>query len=222
MVDEKLLAKIHNLFKLAENNTNQNEAQNAMLKAQQLMAQNGIEQSEVHQILKPKEVIQDHITDVRRLSWWEKNLASIIARNFRCEIYISKVRYKGGSIVFLGLKDDVQLAKMVYNFATAAIQNDTTKFVKQYKKQYVVYNVGIKNDFLNGWLKGLDTKYKEQVSQNNWGLVLVKDPLIKQEMDKMKLRKGQSSSITRGHNNNAYGKGFENGSKFNSPVGAIC
>lgn len=222
MVDEKLLQKIHNLFKLAEGNSNSNEAQNAMLKAQELMAKNGIKRSEIDQIVKSKEVLQDHITDVGRLSWWEKNLASIIAKNFRCEIYISKVRYKGGSIVFVGLKDDVQLAKMVYNFAMIAIQNDTTRFVKQYKKQYVVYNVGIKNDYMTGWIRGLDTKYKEQVSQNGWGLVLVKDPLIKQEMNKMKLRKGQSSSITRGHNNNAYGKGFENGSKFNSPVGAIC
>ena len=38
----------------------------------------------------------------------------------------------------------------------------------------------------------------------------------------MHLRKCQASSVTRGHNDNAYGKGFENGSKFSSPVGAIC
>jgi len=222
MVDEKLLAKIHNLFKLAEGNSNQNEAQNAMLKAQQLMAKNGIEQSEVIGILKPKEVLSENITEVGRLSWWEKSLSMIVAKNFRCEIYIHKVRYKGGSIVFLGLKDDVRLAKMVYNFATAAILNDTVKFVKQYKKNYVVYNVGIKNDFLNGWLKGLDAKYKEQVSQNGWGLILVKDPLVQQELGKIHLRKGQRNSVNRDHNDNAYGKGFENGSKFNSPIGALC
>lgn len=221
MIDEKLFAKIHNLFKLAEGNSNENEAQNAMLKAQQIMAQNGIEQSEVKQILKPKEVLSEQITEVGRLAWWEKSLAVIIAKNFRCEIYIHKTRYKGGSVVFLGLKDDIQLAKMVYNFASLAIENDTLNFIKQYKKQYVVYNVGIKNDFMIGWVKGLDAKYKEQVNKNGWGLILVKDPLVQQELAKIHLRKGQSSSITRGHNNNAYGKGFENGNKFNSPVGAL-
>jgi len=221
MVDEKLLAKIHNLFKLAEGNSNQNEAQNAMLKAQQLMAQNGIAQSEVHQVLKPKEVLTENITEVGRLSWWEKNLGMIIAKNFRCEMYIHKIRNKGGTIVFLGLKDDVQLAKMVYNFATLAIENDTINFIKQYKKQYVVYNVGIKNDFILGWIRGLDAKYKEQVDKNNWGLILVKDPLVQQELSKIHLRKGQSSSVNRSNNNNVYGKGFERGNKFNSPMGAL-
>lgn len=220
MVDEKLLAKIHNLFKLAEGNSNENEAQNAMLKAQQLMAENGIERSEIHKVLKPKEVLSEHITEVGRLSWWEKSLSMIIAKNFRCEIYVHKV-CSGGTIVFLGLKDDVQLAKMVFNFASLAIQNDTVKFVKQFKKQYVVYNVGIKNDFINGWLKGLDAKYKDQVDKNGWGLILVKDPLVQQELKKIHLRKGQKSSVNSGHNNNAYGKGFENGNKFNSPVGAL-
>jgi len=222
MVDEKLLAKIHNLFKLAEGNTNPNEAQNAMLKAQQLMAQNGIEQSEVHQIIKPKEVLSENVSDIGRLSWYEKQLSMIIARNFRCECYIHKTRNVGGSIIFLGLKDDVQLAKMVYGFAVMAIENDTVNFVKQYKKHNVVYNVGIKNDFMLGWVKGIDSQYKEQVSKNNWGLILVKDPLVQEELSKIHLRKTQSSSITRGNNKQVYGKGFEQGSKFSSPVGAIC
>jgi len=221
MVDEKLIAKIHNLFKLAEGNSNSNEAQNAMLKAQQLMAQNGIEQSEVNQIIKPKEVLSENITEFGRLSWYEKQLSLIIARNFRCEIYIKKAK-SGGSIVFIGLKDDVQLAKMVYNFSVIAIQNDTVNFVKQYKKYHVVYNVAVKNDYMMGWLRGLDTKYKEQVSQNGWGLVLVKDPLVQQELSKIHLRKSQSSSVSRGNDRNVYDKGFEKGKNFNSPVGAIC
>jgi hypothetical protein len=221
MVDEKLLQKIHNLFKLAEGNSNQNEAQNALLKAQELMAKNGIEQSEINQIVKPKEVIRENITEVGRLSWWEKSLSVVIARNFRTEIYINRTKYKGGSIVFLGLKDDVQLAKMVYNFAVAAILNDTVKFVKQYKKYHINYNIGVKNDYITGWIRGLDTQYKEQVNQNGWGLVLVKDPLVQAEISKMHLRKGQSSAITRGHDNGAYGKGFERGKSFNSPTGAL-
>lgn len=220
MVDEKLLVKIHNLFKLAEDNPNANEAKSALLMAQKLMAQNGIEQSEVHQIIKPKEILKEHITEVCRLSWWGKQLAIIIAKNFRCEIYISKTR-GGGRIVFLGLKEDVQLAKMVYNFATSALIHDITIFVKQYKKRYVVYNVGIKNDFITGWVKGLDDQYTEQVNKNGWGLVLVKDPLVQQELNKIKLRKGQKSSATTGHNKNAYGKGFERGKQFSSPVGAL-
>jgi len=221
MVDEKLLAKIHNLFKLAEGNTNPNEAQNAMLKAQQLMAKNGIEQSEVNQIIRPKEVLSENITDSNRLSWWEKQLSLIIARNFRCEIYIKKTVHSGSTIVFIGLKDDVQLAKMVYNFSVIAIQNDTVNFVKKYKKYHVVYNVGIKNDFLKGWVHGLDEKYKEQVSKNNWGLVLVKDPLIQKEMNKLHLCKGQSSKVSMGHDSNVYGRGFEQGKNFNSPIGAL-
>lgn len=222
-VDEKLLQKINNLFKLAEGNTNENEAQNALLMAQKLMAQNGIEQSEVNSILKPKEVLQENITEYGRLSWWEKSLSMVIAKNFRCEIYINKKYKQGGSIVFLGLKDDVQLAKTVYNFASVAIGRETSKFMKQYNKNHITLKstAGIKNDFIQGFIKGLESKYQEQVNKNNWGLVLVKDPLVQQELNKIKLRKGQRSSIQRNNNNGAYSRGYQQGNSFNSPAGML-
>ena len=222
-ISEKLLEKINNLFKLAEGNTNENEAQTALLMAQKLMAQNGIEQAEIHQILKPKEILKEDITELGRLSWWEKSLAVVIAKNFRCEIYIHKSKYRGATIVFLGLKDDVQLAKIVYNFASDAIERDMKNFTWRYKQNHITAGsmAGIKNDYILGWIKGIESKYKEQVDQNGWGLVLVKDPLVQQEINKMHLRKGQSSAISRGHNDGAYSNGYQQGKSFNSPMGVL-
>lgn len=221
-VSEKLLEKINNLFKLAEGNANENEAQNALLIAQKLMAQNGIEQSEIHSILKPKEVLKDNITELGRLTWWESSLSQVIAKNFRCEMYISQ-RRAGKTITFLGLKDDVNLAKIVYTFASEAIIREASKFMKSYNKNHITLGstAGIKNDYILGWIKGIESKYQEQVSQNGWGLVLVKDPLVQQELNKIHLRKGQASQITRSHNNGAYSNGYEQGKNFNSPMGAL-
>lgn len=76
MINEELLKKIQNLFNLAENNPNENEAQTALLTAQKLMAKNGIEESEIskHAPAKAKEVLEDSVIDWKRITWWEKNL----------------------------------------------------------------------------------------------------------------------------------------------------
>jgi len=95
--------------------------------------------------------------------------------------------------------------------------------MKQYNKNHITLRstAGIKNDFILGWIKGLESKYQEQIDKNNWGLVLVKDPLVQQELNKIKLRKGQSSSIQRSNNNGAYTRGYQQGNSFSSPAGML-
>lgn len=123
--------------------------------------------------------------------------------------------------MFIGLKEDVELAKTVYGFAVNFIQQNTLSFVKQYKAQHSNYHVGIKNDYMDGWLAGLKSKYDEQVEKNNWGLVLVKDPVVQTAIEELNLKKGQGSSVISGSNREAYANGYKQGREFNSPRGMI-
>jgi len=215
-INQKIIEKIKKLFNLAQNNPNDNESQSALLQAQRLMAENDIEQSQVDQkvVDNTKEVVHENLTSESKIVWYKKSLAYVIAENFRCKNYIQKGY--GGGLMFLGLKDDVELAKMVFEFASESIEYGANAFVKKYKSNYYNYSVGIKNDYLQGWINGLSAQYKEQVNKNGWGLVLVKNALVVQEIEKMNFRKGQGSSHNSSGNNKARETGFQHGKSFSS------
>lgn len=223
-VNEKLLKQINNLLNIANNsNTYKHEAENAMLKAQKLMAEHGIENFEMSNLDRPKEVLEAEITEVARLSWWEKTLGNIISKNFRCEYYLLTFSKKGVTIVFMGLKEDIEIAKSVFNFARMAIARQVKDYMRNYNKHHITLGntSGIKNDYLMGFLKGLDAKFQAQINKEGWGLVLAKDPVVTEAYSKLKLRKGNSSSIQRSGNGEAYNSGYRAGNSFNSPRGMI-
>ncbi|WP_459928171.1 DUF2786 domain-containing protein [Desulfosporosinus burensis] len=219
MDNQKLLERIQKLFKLAEGNENDHEAQSALLVAQKLMVENGIEQSEIERlsnIQTPKEVVQENVTNGERLLWWKRSLASIIAKNFCCKSYISRSDRDDGGLIYLGLKEDVALAETVYSFAKEAIVYGASRYVADYKKNYLTKAyTGHRNDYMSGWLSGLSAQYKEQVEKNNWGLVLVVDSLVITAYEDLKLRKGQVSSRYTANNQNAMRIGYQDGKAFN-------
>ena len=219
MDNQKLLERIQKLFKLAEGNENDHEAQSALLAAQKLMVENGIEQSEVERlsnIQTPKEVVHENVTNGERLLWWKRSLARIIAKNFCCMYYILRSNSDNGGLIFLGLKEDVELAETVYAFAKEAIVYGTSRYVADYKKNHrkQAYT-GHKNDYMTGWLSGLSAQYEEQVDKNNWGLVLVTDSLVLRAYADLKLRKVKASSRYTANNENAMLAGYQQGKAFN-------
>lgn len=223
-VNEKMVRKIQLLLNKTKNNPCQEEVQTAFLMAQRLMAEYGISQAEVDSHEEgtiPVKKVSKSSTNYERLVWWKKSLARVIAENFRCYNYISRNASKS-RIVFLGLEQDVELAKMTFEFACDALKYGTDQFVKLYRIKYKISKpTEIRNDYMSGWIQGLKAQYKEQVEKNNWGLILVKDALVKQEYESMKLRKGRSSSITISGNSTARSAGYQDGKSFSSPRGKL-
>lgn len=219
MDNQKLLDRIQKLFKLSECNENDHEAQSALLAAQKLMVENGIEQSEIERlsnIQTPREVVHENVTNGERLLWWKRSLARIIAKNFCCKSYILRSNSDNGGLVFLGLKEDAELAETVYAFAKEAIVFGTGRYVADFKKNHrnQAYT-GHKNDYMTGWLSGLSAQYEEQVEENNWGLMLVTDSLVLRAYEDLKLRKVQASSRYTCNNQNAMLIGYQHGKAFN-------
>ena len=217
--NQKLLERIQKLFKLAERNENDHEAQSALLAAQKLMVENGIEQSEIERLANiqtPKEVVHENVSKGERLLWWKRSLARIIAKNFCCKSYILRSDSETGGLIFLGLKEDVELAETVYTFAKEAMVYGTGHYVADFKKNHrkQAYT-GHKNDYMTGWLSGLSAQYEEQVEKNNWGLVLVTDSLVLRAYEDLNLRKVQTSSRYTAHNQNAMLIGYQHGKAFN-------
>lgn len=212
MIDKNVLRKIKKALALSENNPSPEEAQTALLKAQEMMAKHNISMSDIQLGEEDKkEAFHISVNKQNREQWWYGLLASIIADNFRVFPY-----YRGKTLTFLGLKEDAELAKEVYNFAFESINKFAAEYVKKLSNNGFPTK-GIRNDFISGFLKGLSEKFKKQVEENNWGLVLIKDAVVVQEFNKMDLKKEYKRSYAKSAGNkDAINAGYEKGLTFNS------
>jgi hypothetical protein len=215
---EKVVRKIRKALALAHDNArNPEESHNALLKAQALMAEYGISNRDVNiEEQEEKNVVHEGATKYTRLQWWMKNLGGIVADNFKCYCYTNK--YNGKSqVVFLGLENDVEIAKAVYSFAYDSIRFFSDDFIK--RKRLAgdrAKTMAIKNDYISGYLQGLSDKFKEQIEKEQWGLILVKDALVVQENNNMNYKKAPASRASMAGNSEAREKGYKDGKKFNS------
>jgi len=170
-----------------------------------------------------KNVLNTSIDESSRMLWWKKSLASIISNNFRCKSFTS-FRTANTRICIIGLEEDVNIATEIYNCAVRTVEHQSKLYVKLNKKNGK--STGLKNDFIIGWLSGLEDKFKKQVeSCKEYGLILVKDALVVAEIEKMKLRTGQRSKITANRNEDARNAGYKSGNSFNGSskmIGCNC
>jgi len=219
--NEKVLDKVKKLLTKADSsyNSNENECEAAMLKAQSLLAEAGLSMEDLSDDVALKEIIETLVMGYGSTIWWKKALARIICANFRCISFIRKIKGKT-SIGFIGLKEDAEIAKSVYQFASKYLDHSAGMFML--KNPAKDGRAGIKNNFFKGFLKGLEDKYAEQVKNNNWGLVIVKDKVVDEYVENMKLKKSKTTTYIAGSNDQAAKlEGYKAGKSFNVPVAEI-
>lgn len=88
MKNEKIIRKVKRLLALARENKSDEEGQSAFILAQRLMLENNIAESEVSDDEAAIELITENkVTIHKKLFWWERHLADIIADNFRVKLF---------------------------------------------------------------------------------------------------------------------------------------
>ena len=221
MTDKDIIIKIQKVLALASNNPSIEEGQNAMLMAQKMMLENNITMSDVSiSEIQTKEAVDQTILSNSRSSWWHQNLAPIIADNFKCFMYRNRNRISGiTSIKFVGLKDDVETAKNVYLYAIEVISYNYRKYVNENKDR--ISTIGIKNQYILGFLDGLKDKFAEQVKNNSWGLMIVKDPIVKEAYDKLHLKSAGRRTIMTNGNEQDRLNGYRDGKNFQPISGSL-
>jgi hypothetical protein len=219
---EKVVSKIRKLLALAGGgNPERAEAEAAMLKAQELLFAHSLTMGDVafkEGEQEKKEVVEEGVAygSGKKLSWWIKTLACTLANNFRCYIYIQN-GYQKKKIVFMGLKQDVEVVKDVFQFAIAfGIKSWNGYRAKNYMKDYAqgmhsekAFTTRTKNDYFTGYINGVKSKFTNQVLSK--ALILVKDALVTQEFRKLSLRPGTRANIKSGGRDGAYNKGYADG-----------
>lgn len=206
------------MLSLGENNSNENEAQSAILKAQKMMAKHGLSMGEVEFSENGKEngVEEINLTKFYNIKRWHWELADIIASNFRCIWYKSRPKDGKRSIKFIGLKEDLEIAKAVYFFAVESIEYFKTLDMIKFKRQNrdKKYGKGDENDYINGYLKGLKEKLAEQKAKKEFALVLVTPQEVKDRAKERGLISKKARPVKSAGNKDAFNKGYKRGKAF--------
>ena len=171
MNTEKAKDKIRKLLALAQDKSNENEAEAALLAARKLMAQhkltdNDLEEGKPHEL---REVTYDAQTFSGLRAAWMISLAKTMAEYHCC---LAAMRGTRGStvkrVLFAGLDDDPEIVLTLFDYAVQHIQ----KTVAEYRKR-VLWNVTDqheKNDaarsfeqsYADGFREGIRAKYELQ------------------------------------------------------------
>ena len=160
MSNEKLIEKIKNLNQLANDNPSDEEGQTALLLAQKLMLKNNIALAEVEQFDEPKkfETSSTIAKEANRILWWERELAYILAHNFRC-FYVDQRdrRLRKSRIIFFGEKQDADLVSKVFEAALLYLRYRLDRLPSR--------ETSYKNSYLKEFLIALSRRFKKQVEE---------------------------------------------------------
>jgi len=217
MGEREVIIKIQKLLALSKS-SNQNEAQNAMLKAQKLLIKYKLSLQEVERYSKENIKIKDFKTEQKfRGKSWKSNLARVIADNFGCFLYYNTGNYKVHRVCFYGKQEDVIIANIMFEYAVKWINLEGNKLVKRMKQDKRRKHFdGIKNDYAIGFIYGLRERFEFQIKENKeWGLVIQKDKIVVDSYNKFSSEFGKISVNEKFNRHiKAYKKGKEDGKKF--------
>ncbi|WP_271006946.1 DUF2786 domain-containing protein [Listeria seeligeri] len=173
--NEKIIKTVKRLLALANDNENDEEGQAAFLTAQKLMLKHKIKEHELNGYILNQELInQQSVTIYKKLFWWERTLAQIIGSNFRVKVFLNTSLVDGDKnkktrIMFYGLESDLNLAREMYILAYEAVVSYTNDYIDEHyrhsgKQRQRYYTESLKASYINGFLTGLDERFKEQIS----------------------------------------------------------
>jgi hypothetical protein len=210
---DKMIERVRKLLELANTDKNPSleEAQNAMLKAQQYMAEYSIAKGDIAEPMRVDAKPIEGFTPVAEILWWKKQLGDIVADNFRCYFYYRPNR----GVCFLGMEEDVELAQVVFAFAISSIIYLSKRYIHEtVQKGQRAYAVPKKNSYINGFLQGLRDRFAEQVESDSMALVVVKSDALIKAHDAMTFKTGKASKKVDGGDILARMAGYEDGKAF--------
>lgn len=204
MENKQVIEKVKRLLALSDKakNASEAEAEAALLKAHELMAKYDIEMSEASD--DKVEYIHEECVSKWNMGF-RKPLASIIARNFRCETYL---RGNGGSVVFFGHSTDAKIAREVFEYAyVLGCRGGNSAYNRNY--QMGKSTIGVFNSYTRGFLAGLATKLGEQST----ALMVITPPDVKSAYEEFSRNFKKCSGGIRGNSfdGEAYTQGVQDG-----------
>ena len=184
----EILETIEHLLNLSNSKVNEHEAHVAMLMAQKLMAKHMIEEHELLGLSKEIEIAKVESKN-RTATPWARHLSRIIAKNFGCLLYRSTPhRSKASYTVFFGEEDKAEAACLVYDFALSWLAKASSNYATRMRNTKGIIK-GVKQDYIVGFLEGLEAQYAEQVkTEECFALMVVVPQEVKNAFQDMNLK----------------------------------
>lgn len=204
---ESIVKKIEALLALSDSNKNnsEEEAQAAMLKAQELMAKYDISMEEVS--TEEKEQYSNEECEHKWDYAYRVPLANVLANNFRCMLYM-----RGKKIVFMGHPSDAKICKATFEYAYRFImRKGNSIYNKRYSMGYTTK--GVFNSYAHGFISGLKEAFDVQCK----ALVIVTPPDVIDEFKNMSQGWGTKKTKNIGDdvtNSEAWREGQRDGKSF--------
>lgn len=208
----EVMEKIKKLLALVRNNPSEGEAQAALLMAQKWMAKYHLTLKEVEEIEEEKVVGESTVTGGGS-SGWQRALAKTLADNFRCEVLLNP-HTKG--FIFIGNQEDLEICTMAFNYTVSVVDRGMKKLRRDYRKSGKE-STGVSGTYALGFLKGLQDKFKEQIKEEKFELVLVKDSAIVEKAKGMASGKAKPINIKGRQDQEALNRGYHDGKNCGNP-----
>lgn len=167
ITNDKILAKVEKLFRLAEKAGTAEEATTAMGMASELLAKYGLNLQDLKEKAPQEENFgvpeKEFLVCSKRVILWKSKLANIIAKEHCCKIW----RVPKSGIVILGHEKNKQIVKYLYNSFVRQIDDMTKRNAYGRGGDYVnSYRHGVV-DTLGRRLKGSTEKAIKKEYQEN-------------------------------------------------------
>jgi hypothetical protein len=214
-VDSRTIQKIQKLFDLANGTPYQDEAEAALMKAQELLCANNLTQEDVDAEMagiQSEEVVDMEIDKrEKNIKFYQRRLLSIIAENFRCLAYLRRLKHaKETKIFIVGKKEDAKACKAAMEFIFHVFNEQWNRYQREIRgtrrdtSRYMTER--IKMDYLDGFASGLEAKFSENITCKD--LIVVIDDTVIEDYESRGIRRrtysynggtGDGRAIDRGY-----------------------
>lgn len=195
MSDErsKIVERIKKLLALSEDRgATEAEAVAAVMMAQRLMADNDVEDWELHEV-DEQPISTANSEPVRRRWRWE--LADAIASNFRCRYYQSRKREEASGwefvtrMVFYGYESDAKAASLAFDYLyKVGDKLGCRRACKAYREHG--YSDGAYNGFVLGFVEGVRAELEKQ----SQALLIVVPPKVSESYEGFSVGFGKANT----------------------------
>jgi hypothetical protein len=214
-MDSNIRKRIKKLLALGTS-PNQNEANNAILKAKKLMVEYKLTERDIKTFDEKPVKIDSDLFYTNQKDHWMAGLADVIAENNCCVFYlITPDNTDTHYIIFYGYEDDAMICNSVFAYAVDCVQSNLVNI----KKMMMAQDVAEKtiNDacesYGQGFYEGLEDAYAIQETENmEWGLVMAIPAEVKEILKPLKHRPHQDKDQVYHHQ--FYAQGYEEGRIF--------
>lgn len=219
---ERLIERIRKLLALAGNNPSEEEAHAALAHAQTLAAREGLALEDIEAAAPPEPGEAELHRGTRAPPWWHRDIAAIVARNFRCQAISRRLRHNWTATVLVGMPQDLEVATYVWSTARRMAGQQARAYIASRSEEAQAGGLfwssklsrRLRNDYLAGWVSGLEQAFRRNVEAEDLAPMLIRDPAIDQLLEQRGTGKARPPSVTRAGSAQAFRRGQEEGRAF--------